>query len=648
MPEAARDAVKDIGLMGQIEAILGDSLESFKKHQRPDGHWVFELEAGVTIPAEYILMNHFLDLLEPELEAELAEYIRGIQNEEGGWPLLYDGRSNISATVKAYYALKLVGDDAEAAHMKKARQVVLGLGGAEASNVFTRYALALFGQAPWRAMPAMPVELMLLPKWFPVTMWRFSYWSRTVIAPLLVVRTLRPRAANPRRVGVAELFKTPPFEIHDFNVRRTHSFWEGFFFGLDRILRRLEPHFPKRLRKRAIRRATTFFTDRANGLEGLGAIFPAMVYAVMALRALGLPDDQPQFQTALTAVRRLISWERKPRFIQPCYSPIWDTCLGGLALLEAGEAPDGKALKPALEWLISKQILHAEGDWILQRPGLQPGGWAFQYENDYYPDIDDTAVVAMALHRAAQPQYEKAIERAEKWIVGVQSRNGGWGSFDADNTSSYLNCIPFADHGALLDPPTEDVTARCLSFLAQLGYAPDHPVIEKGRQYLLAAQQEDGSWFGRWGTNYIYGTWSVLCAFNVIDEDPTAAHVRRAVEWLVDCQREDGGWGEDGATYWPEWRRLNKASTASQTAWAVLGLMAAGEIDHPALERGIAYLAKARRDGDKWHEPWYTAVGFPRVFYLRYDGYSRYFPIWALARYRNLKAVNSRKVQWGM
>ena len=648
MPRTAKQAVKDIGLMGRIEAVLGHSIENFKKHQRADGHWVFELEADVTIPAEYILLNHFLDLLEPELEAELAEYIRGIQNEEGGWPLFYGGVSNLSATVKAYYALKLVGDDAEAAHMKKARRVVLGLGGAEASNVFTRYALALFAQAPWRAAPVMPIELMLLPKWFPVTIWRFSYWSRTVIAPLLVLRTLRPRAANPGRVGVAELFRTPPFEINDYNVRRTHSFWEGLFFGLDKVLRRLEPHFPKRLRQRAIRKATAFFTDRANGLEGLGAIFPAMANAVMALRALGMSDHEPQFQTALKAVRRLISWEQKPRYIQPCYSPIWDTGLGTLALLEAGEAADAETLEPALEWMISKQILNAEGDWIVQRPGLPPGGWAFQYENDYYPDVDDTAVVAMALHRADRPQYAEAIERAEKWIVGMQSRNGGWGSFDAENTNSYLNYIPFADHGALLDPPTEDVTARCLSFLAQIGYPPDHPVIEKGRQYLLAAQQDDGSWFGRWGTNYIYGTWSVLCAFNMIGEDPAAPHIRRAVEWLVGHQSEDGGWGEDGATYWQEERGLNKASTASQTAWAVLGLMAVGEIDHPAVERGIACLTKAERHGDKWHEPWYTAVGFPRVFYLRYDGYSRYFPIWALARYRNLKAGNSGPIQWGM
>ena len=279
---------------------------------------------------------------------------------------------------------------------------------------------------------------------------------------------------------------------------------------------------------------------------------------------------------------------------------------------------------------------------------MAPGGWAFQYANDYYPDIDDTAVVAMALHRAGQPEYVEAIRRAEKWIVGMQSRNGGWGAFDAENNNNYLNSIPFADHGALLDPPTEDVTARCLSFLAQIGYASDHPVIAKGRKYLLGLQEEDGSWFGRWGTNYIYGTWSVLAAFNAIGEDPAAPHVRRAVDWLIRSQREDGGWGEDGASYAPETRGLSKASTASQTAWAVLGLMAVGEVDHPAVERGIAYLATARRDGDNWHEPWFTAVGFPRVFYLRYDGYSRYFPIWALARYRNLKAGNSRQVRWGM
>jgi squalene-hopene/tetraprenyl-beta-curcumene cyclase len=648
MPRTAQKATKKIEFIGEIEAVLADSLDSFKKHQRDDGHWVFELEADVSIPAEYIMLNHYLDLREPELEAELADYIRSIQNDDGGWPLFYGGDSVVSGTVKAYYALKLVGDDPDAPHMKNARQVVLDLGGAETANVFTRYALALFEQVPWRAAPAMPIELMLLPKWFPVTMWRFSYWSRTVIAPFLVLRTLRPKAANPRQVGVVELFKTPPFEIPSFNLRRTHSIWEGLFFGLDKVLRYIEPHFPKSIRKRALRKATTFFAERANGLDGLGAIFPAMANTVMALRAMGLPDNHPQFQIALLAVRRLISWERKPRFVQPCTSPIWDTGLGSLALLEAGEAPDGKALKPAFEWLRSKQILDVEGDWIVRRPGLEPGGWAFQYKNDHYPDVDDTAVVAMALHRADQPQYKEAVARAEKWIVGMQSRNGGWGAFDAENNNSYLNYIPFADHGALLDPPTEDVTARCLSFLAQIGYAPDHPVIERGHKFLIDAQQEDGSWFGRWGTNYVYGTWSVLCALNKIGEDPAAPYIRRAVEWLVACQGEDGGWGEDGATYWQEKSVPGMASTASQTAWAVLGLMAAGEVGHPAVERGITHLAKAERDGDKWYEPWHTAVGFPRVFYLRYDGYSRYFPIWALARYRDLKAGNSRQTQWGM
>ncbi len=635
-------------LQERAAAVLGEALESFKNQQREDGHWVFELEADVSIPADYIMLNHFLNMTQPKLEAELAEYIRGAQNVEGGWPLFYRGETNISASVKAYYALKLAGDSPTMPHMKRARKAILAAGGAEASNVFTRYALAIFGQVPWRAVPVMPVELMLMPKWFPVNVWRFSYWSRTVIAPLSLLASLKAEAINPKGIGVSEIFNTPPFEIENYHVRRSGSRWEGFFFALDRLLRRLEPHFPKRLRRRAIDQTVEFITERLNGQDGLGAIFPAMANSVMAFHALGYDEDHPDFKTALNAARRLISWESKPRFIQPCWSPIWDTGLGALALLEAGEAADSDVMGPALSWMKSKQILDFEGDWAAKRPGLRPGGWAFQYGNDHYPDVDDTAVVAMALHRARPERFKEAVARAGEWIVGMQCKNGGWGSFDAENSDSYLNHIPFADHGALLDPPTEDVTARCLGFLTQFGYANDHPVIRKGRSFLIARQQEDGSWFGRWGTNYVYGTWSVLAGLNALEEDPEAPHVRRAVDWLLSCQRPDGGWGEDGASYWQERRGEAKASTASQTAWALLGLMAAGEVHHRAVEQGIDYLCRASRDGDKWREPWYTAVGFPRVFYLRYDGYSRYFPIWALARYQNLSSGNSGKTVWGM
>ncbi|MEE8294943.1 MAG: squalene--hopene cyclase [Sphingomonadales bacterium] len=636
-------------LLGQVGEVLDQSVKSFMDMQKPDGHWVFELEADVTIPAEYIMLNHFLDDLEPEREADIAKYIRSTQQEKsGGWPLFYDGDMSLSATVKAYLALKLVGDKADEPHMKRAREAILGAGGAEKANVFTRYALALYGQVPWHAVPVMPVELILMPNWFPVTLNKFSYWSRTVISPLLVLAALKPVARNPKKVSIAELFKTPPFEIKKYIEPQRGSGWEKFFLGLDKVLRKAEPKFPKRTREKAIARAVEFFSERLNGVDGLGAIFPAMANSVMAMDSLGYARDDEHYVTALKSVRDLISWSEGPKFVQPCWSPIWDTSLGLLAVLEAGADPESEEIKAACKWFQDLQILEVKGDWVSKKPDLAPGGWAFQYKNDHYPDLDDTAVVAMGLDRVNGKKYAENIKRAEQWIVGMQSKNGGFAAFDVDNTAYYLNNIPFADHGALLDPPTEDVTGRCLSFLAQLGYKKDHPVIKKGLKYLKKKQCEDGSWFGRWGTNYVYGTWSVLCALNVIGEDFSQPYIQKAVQWLLDCQNSDGGWGEEGNTYWDGRKGLCKESTPSQTAWATLGLMAAGEVDNEAVQRGIEYLVAAPREGNKWVEPWYTAVGFPRVFYLRYDGYSRYFPIWALARYKNLRASNTKKVRYGM
>jgi squalene-hopene/tetraprenyl-beta-curcumene cyclase len=624
--------------------------------QKADGHFVFELEADTTIPSEYIFLNHFLGRLEPELEAELARYIRAEQSQRhGGWPLFFDGDFNISATVKAYYALKLAGDDPQAPHMVRARQAILDHGGAETANVFTRYALALFGQIPWHGVPAMPVELMLMPRWFPVTVWKFAYWSRTVIAPLLILAALKPRAMNPRNVHCRELFRVPPEERRRWNTNPTGKAWGEFFLALDRLLqpaeRQLFPRLP--FRRRAIERALDFIRLRLNGEDGLGAIFPAMANTVMAFDALGVPPDDPHYRTAHASVRKLVVGEPAPRggrarYCQPCVSPVWDTALAAHALLEAGTATDDPRILAACDWLAERQILEVAGDWAINAPALPPGGWAFQYANDYYPDVDDTAVVGMLLHRVDARRYRKAIARAATWIEGMQSANGGWGAFDIDNNADFLNSIPFADHGALLDPPTADVTARCLSFLAQIGRGRAHPVVERGLRFLRTEQEADGSWFGRWGTNYIYGTWSALSALNAVGEDMSAPYVRRAVDWLIARQREDGGWGEDGATYWKERRSEAKASTPSQTAWALLGLMAAGECDHPAVARGIGHLAEAPRTGAKWEEPWFTAVGFPRVFYLRYHGYGAYFPVWAVGRYASLKEGNSRSVVWGI
>jgi len=616
--------------------------------QRPDGEWLFELEADVTIPAEYILLEHFLDEIDQAVEKKLAAYLRARQGDHGGWPLFHGGAFDMSASVKAYYALKMVGDGPDAPHMRRAREAILAHGGAETSNVFSRYTLALFGQVPWRAVPVMPPELMLLPRWFPVEIGKMSYWSRSVIAPLLILASLRPVARNPRDVHMSELFVTPPEAVRRWQRNVTGKWPGSVFLLIDRLLRLKDKPFGQRLRDKALRRAEAFFIERLNGLDGLGAIFPAMANSVMAMDALGYPGDHPDRRTARESVRRLLVLDADSGYCQPCISPVWDTALAAHALMESGGPGVPAALARGFVWLTEREVTEPRGDWSWKAPDLPPGGWAFQDRNDFYPDVDDTAVVAMALHRADGERYRAPLERATKWIIGMQSHNGGWGAFDIDNDKYYLNHIPFADHGALLDPPTADVSARCIGMLCQFGYTVDHPVVRRGIDYLRGEQEADGSWFGRWGTNYIYGTWSVLCALNAAGMKSDDPAVGRAVAWLKARQRPDGGWGEDGATYFDEARDLCKESTPSQTAWALLGLMAAGEVQSEAVEKGIGFLLKAPRDGARWREDWYTAVGFPRVFYLRYHGYAAYFPLWALARYRNLMSGNSGAVAFGL
>ena len=626
-----------------LEAAIIRARDALGQQQHSDGHWLFELEADATIPAEYVLLEHFLDRIEPELEAKIGVYLRSIQGEHGGWPLFHDGAFDLSASVKAYYALKAIGDAPDAPHMTSARQAILAAGGAERTNVFTRAQLALFGQVPWRAVPVMPLEIMHLPLWFPFHLSKVSYWSRTVIVPLLVLMALRPRARNPRGAAIQELFRTPPEQVNDW-IRGPYrsALWGRFFKGVDSILRIAQPLFPQRSHQSAIAKAVGFVTERLNGDDGLGGIYPAIANSVMMFNTLSYPPDHPDAAIAWQAVRKLLVIEKDRAYCQPCLSPIWDTGLAGHAMAEAGV--DTHA---ACEWLRERQILDVVGDWSVRRPGLRPGGWAFQYANPHYPDVDDTAVVGMLLHRDGDPAFAEAIDRAREWIIGMQSSDGGWGAFEPENTHLYLNNIPFADHGALLDPPTSDVTARCVSFLAQIGMPADDPVMARALAYLRREQEPEGSWFGRWGTNYIYGTWSVLCAFNaagVAADDPA---VRRAVDWLLSVQRDDGGWGEDEETYRDAPHGRYKESLPSQTAWALLGLMAGGDTDHPAVARGIAYLTATQGSNGGWAELPYNAVGFPRVFYLRYHGYRWYFPLMALARYQNLRRGNTRKVAFG-
>jgi squalene-hopene/tetraprenyl-beta-curcumene cyclase len=647
-PAAIDRRTLDNSITAATEALLGC--------QRSDGHWVFELEADVTIPAEYVLLKHYLDEpLDPAVEEKFAVYLRRQQDAHGGWPLFQDGDFDMSATVKAYFALKMIGDSPDAPHMARAREAILLRGGARNSNVFTRILLSLYGVMKWTSVPVMPVEIMLLPRWFPFHLSKISYWGRAVIVPLLVLRTLKPLAKNRRGVTIDELFLEDPRTIGTpEKAPHQNAGWFHFFRIVDVVLRAAEPWFPVSMRKRAIARAVDFVTERLNGEDGLGAIYPAMANSVMMYDVLGYPKDHPHAVVARASIEKLVVIDDHEAYCQPCVSPVWDTGLACHALMESGDETAAAKARRGLNWLLPKQELDVKGDWAERRPDVRPGGWAFQYANPHYPDLDDTAMVVMALDRMRKhlptKDYENAIARAREWIEGLLSRNGAWGAFDADNTHYWLNNIPFADHGALLDPPTEDVTARCISMLAQLGERPDtNPQLRVAIDYLRRTQLKDGSWYGRWGMNYIYGTWSVLCALNAAGIDPDDDLVRAAADWLVSIQNPDGGWGEDGASYKLEYHGYEPApSTASQTAWALLGLMAAGRADDPAVERGVAWLATTQNQDGFWTEPRFTATGFPRVFYLRYHGYRRYFPLWALARYRNLKAGNSRAVAFGM
>lgn len=647
-------------LPGTLTDAIERAMAALLSHQRDDGHWVYALEADATIPAEYVLLVHYLgETPDPALQAGITRYLLRRQQADGGWPLFHGGTSDLSCSVKAYFALKMMGEDPAGEPMCRARQRILELGGAESSNVFTRSLLALYGALPWRAVPMMPVEIMLLPLWSPFHLSKVSYWARTVIVPLLVLNTLRPVARNPRGVGIEELFRRPSHTA-GMPGRAPHQrrSWFAVFRGVDAVLRRLDPHAPARLRRRAMAAAEQFVRERLNGDDGLGAIFPAMANAVMMFDALGVPRDDPAVRQARAAIDRLLVVRGGETYCQPCLSPVWDTALACHALLEVGTPAARQAARRGLRWLLPLQVRDVRGDWTVRRPWVRPGGWAFQYANPHYPDVDDTAVVVMALERArrrgeAPPgPVEDALARACEWIEGMQGRNGGWGAFEPENTHAYLNSIPFADHGALLDPPTADVSARCLSMLAQLGRLPPrHGSPARALRYLLAEQEANGSWYGRWGTNYLYGTWSALCALHAAGMDPDAEPVRRGASWLVGVQNPDGGWGEDGDSYRLDYDGHRPApSTASQTAWALLGLMAAGWQEHEAVTRGVGWLLRQQRPDGGWDEPAYTAVGFPRVFYLRYHGYAQYFPLWALARYRNWLSGDGKSPQgeWGM
>ncbi|MFJ1706406.1 squalene--hopene cyclase [Kitasatospora sp. NPDC088346] len=602
--------------------------------QNAEGWWKGDLETNVTMDAEDLLLRQFLGIRTDEQTAAGAAWIRSQQRPDGTWATFHGGPPELSATVEAYVALRLAGDAPEAAHMRAAAEFVRARGGIAAARVFTRIWLALFGWWPWEELPELPPELIFLPSWAPLNIYDFGCWARQTIVPLTVVSANRP--VRPAPFALTELH-TDPADPHPTRPLAPAHTWDGLFQRLDRLMHLYHRHALRPLRRVALARAGRWIVERQESDGCWGGIQPPAVYSLIALHLLGYPLDHPVMKAGLASFDGFtVHTEDGRRWMEACQSPVWDTCLAAIALRDAGLPADHPALVSAADWMLGEEIT-TKGDWAVKRPGLAPGGWAFEFHNDTYPDIDDTAEVVLALRRIAHPDGQRlagAVRRGVDWNLGMQSRNGAWGAFDVDNTSRLPNKLPFCDFGEVIDPPSADVTAHVVEMLAEVGLAHDRRT-RRGVAWLLANQEPDGSWFGRWGTNYVYGTGSVVPALVAAGLTPGHPAVRRAVRWLVDRQNPDGGWGEDMRSYEdPAGWAGRGESTASQTAWALMALLAAGE-EGRVVERGVSWLVDTQLPEGTWDEPQFTGTGFPWDFSINYHLYRLVFPVTALGRYVN-------------
>ncbi|GAB2958512.1 squalene--hopene cyclase [Micromonospora polyrhachis] len=618
----------DDDLRPRAEAALARAREHLLSRQQPEGWWQGELETNVTMEAEDLLMRQFLGILTPAETDPTARWIRSRQHPDGGWATFYDGPSDLSTTIEAYAALRLAGDGVDAEHMVRARDFVLANGGIERSRVFTRIWLALFGEWSWHRLPAIPPEVVLLPSWMPLNVYDFACWARQTIVPLAIVRAQRP--VRPLGFSLTEL-RTGARPPRAPSLRGR----AGWLHGLDAALRGYERRPIGLLRRNALRRAAEWVVARQEADGSWGGIQPPWVYSLLALHLLGYPLDHPVLRTGLAGLDRFTVREETPdgpvRRLEACQSPVWDTALAVVALADAGLPAEHPALVRAGRWLIDEEI-RVTGDWAVRRPGLAPSGWAFEFDNDGYPDTDDTAEVLLALRRTAPgPQVGAALERGLRWLCGMQSRDGGWGAFDADNTRTLARSLPFCDFGEVIDPPSADVTAHIVEALCAEGMVRSTAVL-RGVDWLLRAQEPDGSWFGRWGANHVYGTGAVVPALVAAGMRPDDPVIVRAVQWLHRQQNRDGGWGEDLRSYRDQYWLGRGASTASQTAWALLALHAAGVGDSAAAWRGVHWLVQTQRPDGSWDEPHYTGTGFPGDFYINYHLYRLVFPVTALGR----------------
>ncbi|MBP0458881.1 squalene--hopene cyclase [Streptomyces montanisoli] len=630
-----REAAERATRLG-IEHLLGRQDEA--------GWWKGDLETNVTMDAEDLLLRQFLGIRDAHTTEAAALFIRGEQRADGTWATFHGGPGELSATIEAYVALRLAGDRPEAEHMARAAQWVRAHGGIAESRVFTRIWLALFGWWKWEDLPEMPPEVIFFPKWLPLNVYDFGCWARQTIVPLTVVGAFRP--VRPAPFALDELH-TDAADPNPAKPLAAAASWDGFFQRLDKGLHAYRKVAPRKLRRAAMRAASRWIIERQENDGCWGGIQPPAVYSLMALHLLGYDLEHPVMSAGLASLDRFAVWrEDGARMIEACQSPVWDTCLATVALADAGLDADHPALVKAADWMVREEIARP-GDWAVRRPSLAPGGWAFEFHNDNYPDIDDTAEVILALRRVNHPdaaRVEDAVSRGARWTLGMQSKNGAWAAFDADNMSPFPNRLPFCDFGEVIDPPSADVTAHVVEMLAYEGRS-HHPATRRGVEWLLAEQETFGGWFGRWGTNYLYGTGSVVPALTAAGLPTSHPAVRRAVTWLESVQNEDGGWGEDQRSYTDEKWIGQGDSTASQTGWALLALLAAGERDSTAVERGIGFLAATQREDGSWDEPFFTGTGFPWDFSINYHLYRQVFPLTALGRYVHGEPFAGRALQ---
>lgn len=641
--------------------VLSEACNALLEIQRRDGYWWYTLEANETIGAEFIFLMHFLEQVDPRTMNGICQRILDVQNDDGSWALFNEGPPDLSSTVECYFALKLAGMDINDQRMRRARDFILSRGGITKTRVFTRIHLAMFGLIPWSSCPEMPVEAMLLPTWFPINIYEFSSWARATIVPLLVFMTIKPVVELSNFTNLDELFVGPVDKAKwSFSTDKGLITWEYFFLYFDKVLKFIEKIPLKPLRKRAIDKCIEWTRTHVERTED---IYPALAYAALMFKSLGYSNDSPEIRKPFEALQRFqqcYATDDLPKLPddsaetdavlsgttdrcvihqQCCISPVWDTPWVMTALLESGVPDDSPALTKAARWLIARQITECHGDWAIKNMGAEPGGWSFEFENDYFPDVDDTIQVLNVLESVALPHQEKteAIRRGYLWLLSMQNDDGGWAAFDRNNNLEVVNKIPFSDHGACLDPSSPDITGRAIELFGKRGYKAGDKPVRRAIDYIWHTQETSGCWWARWGINYVYGTWCVLTGLSQIGWDLSDERIRRAVGWLLATQRHDGGWGESPLGYEKKRYVPWHESVPSQTAWGLMGLVAAGEANSPAARRAVDWLTKRCVDGS-WNEAAYTGTGFPGHFYIRYHGYRHYFPVLALARFR--KAIS--------